>query len=41
MSKAVVCLTIATVVGGILFIQFLMEIWDKDFEDRNKGDFHY
>ena len=28
MSKALVCLTIATVVGGILFIQFMYEIWD-------------
>ena len=29
MSKALVCLTVATVVGGILFCQFLYEIWDE------------
>ena len=38
MSKAVVCLTIATVVGGILFCQFLMEIWEEKEKNRTRSN---
>ena len=42
MSTAFVCLTVISVVGGILFCQFLMEIWeDKEKRKRDKGDFWY
>jgi len=44
MSKALIVLTISSVIGLVLFCQFLYEIWDKEFEDRdkhNKGDFWY
>ena len=44
MTKALVVLTISSVMGLVLFCQFLYETWDKEFEDRNKrkkGDFHY
>jgi hypothetical protein len=36
MDKALVCLTVATVVGGILFVQFLMEIWREKEKRRSK-----
>ena len=44
MSKALIVLTISSVIGLVLFCQFLYEIWDKEFEDRDKhkkGDFWY
>jgi len=41
MSKALVCLTLAIVVGGILFCQFLYEIWDEKDKKNKKGDFYY
>jgi len=42
MSKAFVFLSLISVVGGILFVQFMYEIWDKKEKERkNKGDFWY
>ena len=36
MDKAFVCLTVASVVGGILFCQFLMEIWEEKEKRRSR-----
>ena len=42
MNAAFVCLTVISVVGGILFCQFMFEIWeDKEKRKRGKGDFWY
>ena len=41
MTKAFVCLTVISVVGGILFCQFMYEIWDNKNKKRKKGDFYY
>jgi len=38
MSKAAVCLIIATVVGGILLVQFLMEIWEEKERRRSRNN---
>jgi len=41
MSKALVVLTISSVIGLVLFCQFLYEIWDKKEKQRRKDDFWY
>ena len=41
MSIAELVLTTVSMIGLILFSQFLYENWKEKEDKRNKGDFHY
>ena len=38
MSTAFVCLTVISVVGGILFCQFMFEIWEDKERESGIGE---
>jgi len=41
MSKALLCISVASMIGCILFVQFLYEIWEDKDKKNEKGDFYY
>jgi len=41
MSKALLCISVASMIGCILFVQFLYEIWEDKDKKNKKSDFYY